>query len=1189
MSSDDTEFGPRLATTRLAREHSTARDGGPVDPPTDPAGPPSGGRDRKARLWLADLVEALNFVAPETTTTPDAESDDSSDPPALDEHLGKTVLFDRFELKDKVGEGGFGIVVRAYDRRLRRDVALKVPHPGRTLSRLDARSFLKDAHAPARLKHDNIVKVFDVGDLGPLGCYIVSEFCEGPNLRDWMRRRGTPVPPRLAARLIELLADAVQHAHDNGVLHRDVKPDNVLVASQPGRAGGDDGEPPAPGRSKPTADADLVPLLVDFGLARIADDGEESRSGHRLGTLAYSPPESAAGRRSRIGPRSDVYGLGATLYELLTGRPPFRGDDEAETMRLVMEADPVSPRSLRPSVPRDLETLCLKCLSKEPTDRLASAALLRDELRRFLNDEPIQTHPAPAWVRAWKFSRRRPIFAATVGFAVVGVVALIAGLAWRDSLVRRHGQELEREAQRANRLANEADAQRRVAEEKNVLAARHIHAANLREAHRALEAGKLESAQVFLNEVRPISAEADPSDFAWTYLRGQACRQVAPLSERLDHIEQLLQSPDRRFLALADQAGRIDVREVEQHRTRSRLVLKIPKSPWWILAFSRDSRLFIAVVPSPRATHPDSTTLHVTIGDVEAGRSVQYRCDIETVGPPVILDYDRSTNRLILSRVLRGNRHVLSLIGLNSPSSGETIRPIDWEVAAPAAVDPARDVLAIVSDGRITIRDMKSGATRATLDGGMLATTGGSPATLEFSEDGRYLAGSDQPAAGRVQLWEVATGRRVVDQCLDAGLVCSRPSALGKFLACLDRTGKITIIESARGSTRGFQISDHNPNELNYEMAFSPDERKLAVRVVGRGRNTALATVWDVESCRLEATYPGAPCGGALHFSADSRSLFLQGVRFPTRWRFANAEDIQQVSTGTEEVWAVAISPDGNTVAAGTDNQAPDARTIQLRDRTTGKLIAGWTGHTATVGALAFSPDGRSLASGSLDREGPNLIVWDVAGRIARTMLKGHTDNVRSVAFSPDGRGLLTASDDRTVRIWDLADGREPIILAAHADKVRRAVYSPDGMSIASASLDATVRIWDVATRRTTKVLTARRSLQTVVWSPNGTLLATADEEGDIVLWDPETGAKVRTMHTELDELRCLAFSPDGRNLAAAGVGKVVRVWDVLSGQEILSLPGHSAQINAVAFSPDGTLLVSADHAGIVKFWRADD
>ncbi len=296
-----------------------------------------------------------------------------------------------------------------------------MPLPERLMGAGDLARSLREARAAARLDHPNIVRVHDAGELGPLGYFIASEFCEGPNLRRWLRTRNEPVPARLAAGWVAALADAVQHAHDRGILHRDIKPDNVILAHAP-----------APG--------EFTPRLTDFGLAKVLEEtGEESRSDARVGTPHYMAPEQVAGRRGEVGPATDVYALGATLYEIVTGRPPFRGDNEVETLRLVVESEPVPPRSLRPGLPRDLETICLKCLRKEPWRRYDTAAGLRDDLRRFLEGRPIRARRISAAEWAWRWCRRNKAAAALLAavFVLLMAVAGVASVGYvRESVAR---------------------------------------------------------------------------------------------------------------------------------------------------------------------------------------------------------------------------------------------------------------------------------------------------------------------------------------------------------------------------------------------------------------------------------------------------------------------------------------------------------------------------------------------------------------------------------------------------------------------------------------------------------------------------------------------------------------------------------------------------------------------------------
>ena len=380
----------------------------------------------------------------------------------------KRLLLGRFDVIEEIGAGGFGFVVRARDTRLGREVALKIPLPERVLGSGDVRRFLKEAMAAARLDHPHVVRVYDAGELGPLGYFIASEYCAGPNLRLWLKSQNEPVPARRAAQWLSDLADAVQHAHDRGILHRDVKPENVMLSC----ASGSD---------------ELIPRLTDFGLAKLLEEpGDETKSGARMGTPHYMAPEQAAGLKNEIGPASDVYGLGATLYEVLTGRPPFRGENDAGTLRLVLEADPVAPRTLRPGLPRDLETICLKCLRKEPAGRYNSAARLRADLERFLAGQPIEGRPASTWDRMRILARRRPAYAALLALISIMSLGTIGGVATYTNWLHWHNRLLKTEVARADRQTLEAEKQARIAKEQAALAEEHLRAESLRRAQQAL-------------------------------------------------------------------------------------------------------------------------------------------------------------------------------------------------------------------------------------------------------------------------------------------------------------------------------------------------------------------------------------------------------------------------------------------------------------------------------------------------------------------------------------------------------------------------------------------------------------------------------------------------------------------------------------------------------------------------------
>jgi tRNA A-37 threonylcarbamoyl transferase component Bud32 len=287
-----------------------------------------------------------------------------------------------FQMVRELGRGGMGVVYLARQVRLKRDVVVKMIRDGSLARPEQLARFRTEAEAIAHLKHPHIVQIYEVGEVAS-GPYLVLEWVEGGSLADQLA--GKPQPAAQTARLVETLARASHHAHQRGIVHRDLKPANVLLTCEG------------------------TPRITDFGLAKRFEGGPSATdSGLALGTVNYMPPEQACPKTEAIGPAADVYALGAILYEMLSGRPPFLGGSYLETILQVVTEEPVPPRRLQPKVPRDLETICLKCLEKKPAQRYPSAAALADDLARFLAGHPIKARPIRAWERGIKWARRQP-------------------------------------------------------------------------------------------------------------------------------------------------------------------------------------------------------------------------------------------------------------------------------------------------------------------------------------------------------------------------------------------------------------------------------------------------------------------------------------------------------------------------------------------------------------------------------------------------------------------------------------------------------------------------------------------------------------------------------------------------------------------------------------------------------------
>jgi WD40 repeat protein/tRNA A-37 threonylcarbamoyl transferase component Bud32 len=1002
--------------------------------------------------------------------------------------------FGNYELLERIGKGGMGVVFKARQVGLNRIVALKRIRADELGEAEQIQRFYAEAEAAAALDHSGIVPIHEVGHFAGQPFFSMG-YVAGPSLQQ--RLAQGPLNPRQAASIVQQVAEAVEYAHQRGIIHRDLKPGNILL------------------------DEEGHPRVTDFGLAkRTAVESGLTLTGQVLGTPAYMPPEQARGEQVSVGPRSDVYGLGAVLYALLTGRPPFLAASFVETLRHVVEDEPAVPRALNASIPVDLESITLKCLEKDPERRYTSSAELAADLDRYLAGEPVRARPISQAALAWRWCRRHQTQAALLAMFILSLVLGSAVSTW-FGIVSRH------ETSRADKAAKAADLARGEAQEK----LRVSLLAQAQASRFGTQVGRRGNALRAIAEAARIRPGLD--------LRNEAiaCMALVDLHVAREwdgcpggpsEVPCLSFDLELNRYARSDQQGNICVRSVDGDKE----IVTLPGNgePAYLIQFSPDGRCLAASYKGAMSGAPDG---YVSLWNLAESQEIMHLS-----GHANWLGLDFSPDSQLLATANYEGRK--SGTAVYSTVDGSKVTEVSPDTAYGICFDPRGERLAICVPHKdeVQIREVATGAL-------LHALSSPKSGNAAWHPDGELLAVTD---GSSIRLWNTTTGS--LDKPINAHPHSTIESLAfnhaGNLLASLGKDHRLAIWDPYSG--RRVLLADNvQLRGTRPRLQFSRDDRSLGYSI--RGSKVELWEVAQPQACQQLFGIGGSdaafhPAGRVAAAAAKQEGILL--------WDLARSKPIALLPSGGHGVCqSIHFDLQGRTLFSGMSLDGIcrfPIEAIQDSHWTLGPTQANWA---KFANGAVLSRDGKRM--GAADFDSSTAYVIDVDDPLRQVSFQGH-ERVASVALSPDQQWVATGTRAGLgVKVWNGKTGDFVCELPEKLYDTEAIDFSPDGQWLLTGNGEE-YSLWEVGTWRLARRMpTSREDRNPAAFSPDGSLLAIASEANTLKLIETANGDEIATLIPPDDQpFGALRFGQDGTRLAVSASG-VLQVWDLRAVRAELS------------------------------------